>query len=173
MTIKATASKRILFLNIEGVAESLRAKIAGLQADPVAVAAINKYIAQPNTQVVIGCAEHIYSTYEGGMAARFEDLGLIGVHLHPDFRAFISGKPFQEGITAWIHRNGLEDGTEYLSICPEVVEIEGVIAIKTNYKEGLSCADLAYLEYLQGNIRMYDAKGIWSELKIGQSFPGE
>lgn len=172
MKLKTPASKRILFLSIDGSIDTLRSRISGFASDPVGATAINRYIQQINSQVVIVCAEHVYAKFDRGDGTLFERRNIVGAELHQDHSAFIGGKTYQEGINSWIQRNGLEEGTEHLVICPETVNIAGVIAIKTD-RDGLSSEHLIYLDYLRGETRLDEAKRAWECQKSPQPFPGE
>lgn len=104
----------IVFLDKDGVFEHTRCYMAGMKADPIAVAVLNGLFAKPGVFVVISATFRKIVNREGAYA-HLKERG-ISCMLHEDWSTGAHGADRPSEIAAWLARN---QETEYVVIDDE------------------------------------------------------
>lgn len=129
--------KTVFFLDIDGPIASQRSILAGMKADPVAVAVVNELFSQPNIEVVLS------STFRGACHSAEDAIAKLDkkyqikvVNFHKEWKTGASLGSDKYGrsleIEAWLSKNRVE-GVRYVALDDDHINIPDVIHIKADY----------------------------------------
>lgn len=165
MTYRAPAKKRIVFLDIDGPFNTLRALVAGMKYDPISVKVINDFLQMPNTFAVISSVERKLRSSPEEMGKRLREKYDLKIPVfHQNWRTGTSCLLRQDEIQAWLDENGMDEDTDYIAVDDDPVNIEGVYHVRANYN-GIMADQLLLLKLLKGECRWREYND-WAESAI-------